>query len=212
MKVPFGWARVNFSTGGYSFEGQVEKPEGNGWVSLYLGDDWAEELAAEPTAEPTVEEKPPANIEVMLPEGDDRKASICFTDRKPDGTIQVYISVTPSPEYSSAEPAGYRYRCRGRGKFLEYFSCEPNDHLHWPEDDWREVKVDPLYDRPLENSKNQCVKSAIEALRYLATYPKPVGGQDEFNTEHLLQIASEVEDAIKGTYPTGFTRKPTKSV
>lgn len=39
---------------------------------------------------------------------------------------------------------------------------------------------------------NQCDKQAIEALRYLATHQRPSGGQEKFNAEHLLQIASEL--------------------
>jgi hypothetical protein len=44
--------------------------------------------------------------------------------------------------------------------------------------------------------KNGCDNTAIEALRYLADYEKPIGGSSRFNTEHLLQIADELEASI----------------
>jgi hypothetical protein len=44
---------------------------------------------------------------------------------------------------------------------------------------------------------NGCDSSAIEALRYLASNPRPAGGQHHFNAEHLLQIANELEKSLK---------------
>lgn len=40
---------------------------------------------------------------------------------------------------------------------------------------------------------NGCNTSAPEALRYLANNPRPDGGNDRFNAEHLYQIARELE-------------------
>lgn len=40
---------------------------------------------------------------------------------------------------------------------------------------------------------NNCLKEAVEALRFLSENPRPAGGQEPFNAEHLLQIASELE-------------------
>jgi hypothetical protein len=40
---------------------------------------------------------------------------------------------------------------------------------------------------------NECLDSAVRALRYLANNSRPPGGQSLYNTEHLLQIADEVE-------------------
>jgi hypothetical protein len=40
---------------------------------------------------------------------------------------------------------------------------------------------------------NGCYRQAIAALNYLAQYPRPAGGQSQFNAEHLLQIADEMK-------------------
>lgn len=40
---------------------------------------------------------------------------------------------------------------------------------------------------------NGCYRQAIAALNYLASNTRPVGGQDHFNAEHLLQIADEMK-------------------
>jgi hypothetical protein len=37
------------------------------------------------------------------------------------------------------------------------------------------------------------VQSAIEALRYLAQNPRPNGGEDQFNSAHLLMLADELQ-------------------
>lgn len=44
---------------------------------------------------------------------------------------------------------------------------------------------------------NGCEQSAIEALRYLAQNPRPEYGQEKFNSEHLYDIAKELEQSIK---------------
>lgn len=51
----------------------------------------------------------------------------------------------------------------------------------------------------MENSKfiNGCDKQAIAALEYLARYDRPSGGQQEFNAEHLYQIADELKRSLK---------------
>ena len=45
--------------------------------------------------------------------------------------------------------------------------------------------------------QNFCDQSAVEALRFLAENNRPIGGQDQFNAEHLLQIANELEESIQ---------------
>lgn len=40
---------------------------------------------------------------------------------------------------------------------------------------------------------NGCNKSVPAALRYLAENPRPIGGESSFNTEHLYQLAREIE-------------------
>ena len=44
---------------------------------------------------------------------------------------------------------------------------------------------------------NYCDETAIKALRYLARNPRPSYGQSEFNSEHLYQIADELEKSVK---------------
>lgn len=43
-----------------------------------------------------------------------------------------------------------------------------------------------------ENGYNFSVRSAIEALRFLADNDRPAGGQERFNALHLKQIADEL--------------------
>lgn len=40
---------------------------------------------------------------------------------------------------------------------------------------------------------NGCDETVPQALRYLAENDRPVGGQSSFNSEHLYQLASEIE-------------------
>lgn len=40
---------------------------------------------------------------------------------------------------------------------------------------------------------NGCDKSVPDALRYLANNPRPTGGSDRYNAEHLFQLAGEIE-------------------
>jgi len=37
---------------------------------------------------------------------------------------------------------------------------------------------------------------AIGALNYLSSHPRPAGGQEAYNAEHLLQIADEIKRTI----------------
>lgn len=48
---------------------------------------------------------------------------------------------------------------------------------------------------------NGCDTTGPKALRYLAAKPRPSGGEDRYNSEHLLQIADELERAAKKTLP-----------
>ena len=41
---------------------------------------------------------------------------------------------------------------------------------------------------------NGCIDSAIGAMRYLANHDRPQGGSQTYNTEHLWQIADELND------------------
>ena len=43
---------------------------------------------------------------------------------------------------------------------------------------------------------NNCDRTIIAALTYLANNPRPTGGQEEFNAEHLLQLANELKSVI----------------
>jgi len=40
---------------------------------------------------------------------------------------------------------------------------------------------------------NCCDKTSVAALRHIAKYGVPVYGQSEYNSEHLYQIANELE-------------------
>jgi hypothetical protein len=63
---------------------------------------------------------------------------------------------------------------------------------------------------------NGCNETIAHALRYLANNPRPVGGQDRFNSEHLEQLAAEIERMATfqlyrrrlGSAPTGAPSQP----
>jgi len=44
---------------------------------------------------------------------------------------------------------------------------------------------------------NGCDKTVPAALRYLADHERPRGGEQRFNSLHLLQLAEEIEDMAK---------------
>lgn len=44
---------------------------------------------------------------------------------------------------------------------------------------------------------NNTIPTTLEALRYLAERPRPDGGSSRFNSEHLYQLADELEKIIK---------------
>jgi hypothetical protein len=46
---------------------------------------------------------------------------------------------------------------------------------------------------------NGCDRTAPKALRYLASNTRPSGGESHYNSEHLLQIADELERAVKNS-------------
>ena len=52
---------------------------------------------------------------------------------------------------------------------------------------------------------NYCLETAIEALRYLAENERPDGGNSSFNSEHLYQIADEIEHYINKNTKGGNT-------
>lgn len=43
---------------------------------------------------------------------------------------------------------------------------------------------------------NECNRTVPEALRFLARNPRPAGGEDRFNSLHLLQLAGEIESMV----------------
>jgi hypothetical protein len=47
---------------------------------------------------------------------------------------------------------------------------------------------------------NNCNKSVPEALRFLANNERPVGGEQRFNSSHLLQLANEIESFYKAQH------------
>lgn len=50
--------------------------------------------------------------------------------------------------------------------------------------------------KPTDADFNGCHAQAIAALVHLANHPRPTGGNDHFNTEHLLQIAAELKRSL----------------
>jgi len=50
---------------------------------------------------------------------------------------------------------------------------------------------------------NGCNETAPAALRYLANNERPTGGQQEYNAEHLFQLADELESAFQRDYSRG---------
>jgi hypothetical protein len=44
---------------------------------------------------------------------------------------------------------------------------------------------------------NGCDRTIPEALRFLAANPRPAGGQERFNAEHLLMLACELEASAR---------------
>jgi hypothetical protein len=62
-------------------------------------------------------------------------------------------------------------------------------------------KTEPAFEVPcsagLSAGFNGCINTAIKALRYLADNERPIGGQENYNSEHLLQTADELERTIK---------------
>lgn len=51
---------------------------------------------------------------------------------------------------------------------------------------------------------NGCATKVPEALRFLAEHDRPQGGQQSFNSEHLYQLADEIEAAVTATVKLGF--------
>lgn len=47
-----------------------------------------------------------------------------------------------------------------------------------------------------ERGYNGAFVQAMAALRYLANNPRPAGGQESFNTEHLLQITNNLQKSV----------------
>lgn len=56
---------------------------------------------------------------------------------------------------------------------------------------------------------NECSRTVPEALRFLANHERPSGGEDNFNSLHLIQLASEIERmASKPLYAAPVTAAP----
>lgn len=54
---------------------------------------------------------------------------------------------------------------------------------------------------------NDTVNTLLEGLRYLAEKPRPDGGSSRFNSEHLYQLADELEKIIKAYEYRDTTQK-----
>jgi hypothetical protein len=52
------------------------------------------------------------------------------------------------------------------------------------------------------NWSNGCDTSVPAALRFLAKHPRPNGGEQTYNAEHLNQLASEIESTVKRSHTT----------
>jgi len=46
---------------------------------------------------------------------------------------------------------------------------------------------------------NGCDETVPEALKYVAENGVPMGGESKFNSEHLWQLASEIEEAVRNS-------------
>ena len=46
---------------------------------------------------------------------------------------------------------------------------------------------------------NGCDETVPGALRYIAENGVPLGGESKFNSEHLWQLASEIEEAVRNS-------------
>lgn len=68
------------------------------------------------------------------------------------------------------------------------------DRLRWAGDKARAALSAPQADA--EAWPNGCDKTVPAALRYLADHDRPSGGQSLYNSEHLHQLASEIERAV----------------
>ena len=44
---------------------------------------------------------------------------------------------------------------------------------------------------------NGCDQTIPQALRFLAAHPRPKGGEEPYNAEHLLQLADELEKSCR---------------
>jgi hypothetical protein len=49
---------------------------------------------------------------------------------------------------------------------------------------------------------NGCDTTVPAALRYLADHPRPSGGEQKFNAEHLYQLAGEIEQTVRRSHAT----------
>lgn len=54
----------------------------------------------------------------------------------------------------------------------------------------------PGTEQPWPHGYNSCLHVAISALNHLSSHPRPAGGQEAYNAEHLLQIADEIKRTI----------------
>ncbi|MFO3675742.1 hypothetical protein ACKWMZ_26655 [Pseudomonas protegens] len=55
---------------------------------------------------------------------------------------------------------------------------------------------------------NSCNESVPAALRYLANHPRPSGGEQRYNAEHLYQLAGEIERMAKTPLYTRPAEQP----
>lgn len=72
------------------------------------------------------------------------------------------------------------------------------------------VELPPVHEWPeawREKGWNLCLETAPKALRYLADHDRPIGGEQYYNFEHLLQIAGEVEQTMAAFKRDGWVPK-----
>lgn len=56
--------------------------------------------------------------------------------------------------------------------------------------------AEPMPVSPPNIWPNGCSRTVPAALRYLSSKPRPSGGEQHYNSEHLLQLANEIERAV----------------
>ena len=76
------------------------------------------------------------------------------------------------------------------------------------------AEVERLADQAAQPVKwrNGCENTAPAALRFLAEHERPAGGQQDYNSEHLYQIADEIEATHRDAQPPAQAEPATAPV